>query len=323
MTRLFDDDRSSSLQRTTVCVIGAGGFIGSHLVDALLEQGCYVTAVSRKLPGLIEFDALSNSNLTLHCADIRDSSSLDTAINTADIVVHLASSSLPQSSNLDPRDDISNNLLGSLNIIESCIKYNVKKLIYISSGGTVYGNPTFVPISECHSTNPTCSYGINKLATEKYLQLYNKLHHLNYIILRLANPYGDRQRLDIGQGVVPSFLGKAIRAEPLEVWGDGAVVRDFLYISDVIRAVILACQYNGSEKLFNIGSGVGLSINQLISLIEDILGFKANVVYKSSRAFDVPTNVLSIKKAATYLNWSPTVSPQKGISKFYQYLLNH
>jgi len=96
-----------------------------------------------------------------------------------------------------------------------------------------------------------------------------------------------------------------------------------LYISDVIRAVILSCQYNGPEKLFNIGSGVGLSINQLISLIEDILGFKANVVYKSSRAFDVPTNVLSIKKAATYLNWSPSVSPQKGISQFYQYLLNH
>ena len=125
---------------------------------------------------------------------------------------------------------ISTNLIGSINVINACINNNVKKLIYLSSGGTVYGDPISVPIDESHPTNPSCSYGINKLATEKYLSLFNKLHELNYIILRLANPYGDRQRLDTGQGVVPAFLRKAIRSEPIQVWGTELLSEIFIYI---------------------------------------------------------------------------------------------
>ena len=156
--------------------------------------------------------------------------------------MHLASSSLPQSSNLNPQDDILTNLIGSLNVIDACISNKVKKLIYISSGGTIYGNPLYVPIDESHPTNPSCSYGINKLATEKYLNLNAQLNGLNYVSLRLANPYGERQRLDTGQGVVPVFLRKAIHSEPLEVWGDGTVVRDF-YISQTLFE-LLFCPVN-------------------------------------------------------------------------------
>lgn len=314
---------SELLKDKIVCVIGAGGFIGSHLVDALLAEGCRVKALSRKLPGLLDSTVLRNTNLDVFTIDIRDDKLLNDTIQGADIVAHLASSTLPHNSNLNPKDDISTNLIGSINVINACINNNVKKLIYLSSGGTVYGDPISVPIDESHPTNPSCSYGINKLATEKYLSLFNKLHELNYIILRLANPYGDRQRLDTGQGVVPAFLRKAIRSEPIQVWGDGTVVRDFLYISDVIRAIIMSCQYNGAERLFNIGSGVGLSLNQLIHLIEDIHGLKLNVVYKSPRPFDVRTNVLSIERASNHLNWLPVISPEEGINLYYQYLLNH
>ena len=314
---------SELLKDKIVCVIGAGGFIGSHLVDALLAEGCRVRALSRKLPGLLDSTVLRNPNLDVFTIDIRDDKLINDTIQGADIVAHLASSTLPHNSNLNPKDDISTNLIGSINVINACINNNVKKLIYLSSGGTVYGDPISVPIDESHPTNPSCSYGINKLATEKYLSLFNKLHELNYIILRLANPYGDRQRLDTGQGVVPAFLRKAIRSEPIQVWGDGTVVRDFLYISDVIRAIIMSCQYNGAERLFNIGSGEGLSLNQLIHLIEDIHGLKLNVVYKSPRPFDVRTNVLSIERASNHLNWLPVISPEEGINLYYQYLLNH
>jgi len=323
MTTPLPNSLSNSLQSQSICVIGGGGFIGSHLVDAFLGEGCQVRVLSRKLPGLIDLAARSNPDFNAHSVDICNASALNDAVNGSDIVVHLASSSLPQNSNLNPKDDVSTNLIGSLNVIEACISNNVKKLIYISSGGTVYGDPISVPIDESHPTNPSCSYGINKLATEKYLCLYSKLHDLNYIILRLANPYGERQRLDTGQGVVPAFLRKAIRSEPLEVWGDGSIVRDFLYISDVIRAILLSCKYEGRERLFNIGSGVGLSLNDLILLIEDILGSSLNVVYKNSRAFDVPTNVLSIQKASKHLYWSPIVPPKTGLNLFYKYLLHH
>lgn len=323
MTNPFADRDSGFLTTYSVCVIGAGGFIGSHLVDAFLSEGFRVRALSRKLPGLLNSNAESHPCFSAYNVDICNELDLKETIKGFDIVVHLANSSLPHSSNLNPINDVSTNLVGSLNVINACIKNNVKKLVFISSGGTIYGNPITVPIDESHPTNPTCSYGINKLATEKYLQLYGNLYGLNYGILRLANPYGGRQRLDTGQGVVPAFLRKAIRSEPLEVWGDGTVVRDFLYISDVIRAIVLACQYDGNEKIFNIGSGLGLSLNQLIDFIEDLLSTKLNVVYKDARAFDVPTNVLSIQKATSHLNWIPTISPKEGLSLYYEYLLQH
>ena len=323
MTFNLSNHDSGCIKNQSFCVIGAGGFIGSHLVDALLGEGCHVKALSRNMPGLLDSKALQNPRLSALNVDIRNATALIDAVKGSHYVVHLASSSLPQSSNLNPQDDILTNLIGSLNVIDACISNKVKKLIYISSGGTIYGNPLYVPIDEFHPTNPSCSYGINKLATEKYLNLNAQLNGLNYVVLRLANPYGERQRLDTGQGVVPVFLRKAIHSEPLEVWGDGTVVRDFLYISDVIRAIILSCKYCGSERIFNIGSGSGLSLNQLISLIEGIIGSKLNVVYKKSRDFDVPANVLSIQKAFDHLGWIPTVSPENGLNDFYQYLLHH
>ena len=151
--------------------------------------------------------------------------------------------------------------------------------------------------------------------------MYRDLSDLNSVILRLANPYGYRQRLDHGQGVVPIFLKRAITSCPLEVWGDGSVIRDFLHIYDVIEAVKLASLYEGSEYIFNIGSGNGLSLNELISIIQNIANKKLDVIYKESRSFDVPTNVLSIKKAEEYLNWSPTISALEGLTSFYNHLV--
>ena len=296
-------------------VTGASGFIGSHLVDGLLAAGYRVKALGRNLPGLIGLDAQSNPNLALLPVNMADRLALQQVLEGVEIVFHLASGSLPQSSNRDPHVDVQVNLLGTLNLLEASRLTGVKRLVMVSSGGTVYGIPSVVPIPESHSTDPICSYGITKLSIEKYVALYRQLYGLEGFVLRVANPFGPRQRLDAAQGVVPVFLGKALRHEPLQIWGDGSTVRDFLDVADVVAALLAAANYQGDESLFNIGSGQGLSLNQLIVLLEAQLNRSLDVEYLPSRGCDVPTNVLCIDKARTVLGWSPEISVADGLSR--------
>ncbi len=296
-------------------VTGASGFIGSHLVDGLLAAGYRVKALGRNLPGLIGVEAQSNPNLSLFPVALADRLALQEALEGAQVVFHLASGSLPQSSNRDPQADVHVNLLGSLNLLEAARLNGVKRLIMVSSGGTVYGVPQAVPISEAHPTDPICSYGITKLAIEKYVALYRLLHGLDGLVLRVANPFGPRQRLDAAQGVVPVFLGKALRHEPLQIWGDGSTVRDFLDVSDVVEALLAAAKYQGDQCLFNIGSGQGLSLNQLIALLEAQLDRSLEVEYLPSRGCDVPTNVLCIDRAKEALSWTPKISVEEGLKR--------
>jgi UDP-glucose 4-epimerase len=298
-----------------VVVVGASGFIGSHLVDGLLAAGYRVRALARHLPGLISDAAQADPALKLLPVSMADGLALQQAMEGADLVFHLASGSLPQSSNRDPQADVQVNLLGALKVLEAARLAQVQRLVMVSSGGTVYGVPEEVPIPEHHPTEPTCSYGINKLAIEKYVALYRQLYGLDGLVLRLANPYGDRQRLEATQGVVPVFLGKALRGEPLQIWGDGSTVRDFLYISDVVEALLAAARYRGEERMFNVGSGEGLSLNQLVALLEYQLQRCLTVEYLPSRGFDVPANVLNIERARQHLGWSPQVPVAEGLRR--------
>ena len=218
-------------------VVGASGFIGSHLVDALLAGGFRVKALARHLPGLISPVAQANHALTLSPLSMGDGLALQEAMEGADLVFHLASGSLPQSSNRDPQADVQVNLLGALKVLEAARQAQVQRLVMVSSGGTVYGVPQQVPIPETHPTEPTCSYGICKLAIEKYLALRPAVW-LDGLVLRVANPYGERQRLDATQGVVPVFLGKALRGDPLQIWGDGS--RCVIFTASPMVAALLA-----------------------------------------------------------------------------------
>ena len=296
-------------------VVGASGFIGSHLVDALLAGGFRVKALARHLPGLISPVAQANHALTLSPLSMGDGLALQEAMEGADLVFHLASGSLPQSSNRDPQADVQVNLLGALKVLEAARQAQVQRFVMVSSGGTVYGVPQQVPIPETHPTEPTCSYGICKLAIEKYVALYGQLYGLDGLVLRVANPYGERQRLDATQGVVPVFLGKALRGDPLQIWGDGSTVRDFLHISDVVAALLAAARYEGEECLFNVGSGEGLSLNQLVDLLGTELKRPLAVEYLPARGFDVPTNVLCIERAQRCLGWSPQVPVAEGLHR--------
>ena len=296
-------------------VTGASGFIGSHLVDGLLSAGYRVKALGRHLPGLIAPSAQTHPNLSLVSVSLADRLALQQALEGSELVFHLASGSLPQSSNRDPHADVQVNLLGTLNLLEAARLTGVKRLVMVSSGGTVYGIPQAVPIPETHPTDPICSYGITKLAMEKYVALYRQLHGLEGVVLRVANPFGPRQRLDAAQGVVPVFLGKALRHEPLQIWGDGSTVRDFLDVADVVAALLAVVRYKGAESLFNIGSGQGLSLNQLIALLEQQLNRSLDVQYLPFRGCDVPTNVLCIDRANEALNWAPKIPVADGLRR--------
>lgn len=297
-------------------VLGGRGFIGSHLVDSLLERGHQVRCFNRSVQGNDTFLHAEHPRLQDIEGDITDENRVAEALQGIDVCFHLVSTTLPQSSNADPEYDVRSNVISAVQLLNQALRAGVRKVVFVSSGGTVYGIPGASPIPESHPTDPVCSYGITKLAIEKYMGLYRHLHGLDCTVLRIANPFGERQRMRSGQGAVAVFLGKVLRGETIEVWGDGSVVRDYIYISDVVDSLVAAMYYSGPELVFNVGSGRGHSLNEVLQALEDATGRPAIRNYLSGRPFDVPTNVLCIERAARELNWTPRVSFEDGLKRF-------
>lgn len=303
-----------------VLVLGGSGFLGSHLVEGLLREGHHVRSVSRHLPGLLPVSCLNHPRFEGIEGDLGDPAGLRRFLDGVDVCFHLVSTTLPHSSNNDPIFDVHSNLVGTLQLLEEARQIGLPRLIFVSSGGTVYGVPSTVPITEDHPTAALCSYGITKRAIEQYLELYRHLHGLDSWILRLANPYGERQRIVASQGAVAVFLGKILRGEPIELWGDGSTVRDFLYVGDAIEAMLRLLTYQGEQRLFNIGSGRGCSLNQLIHTIAGVTQRQPRISHLPFRGFDVPSNVLCIERAGRELAWQPRTSLRQGIEAFHRSL---
>jgi UDP-glucose 4-epimerase len=301
-------------------VLGGRGFIGSHLVTALLDCGFRVRCFDRPHVQPIGESYVENPHFELYEGDFASDADLAEAVQECDFCFHLVSTTLPKSSNADPVFDVESNVVGTIRLLHHAVVNHLRKVIFVSSGGTVYGTPVESPITESHPTDPVCSYGITKLMIEKYLELFQKLHGLDYTVLRLANPFGEGQRVSATQGAIAVFLGKVMRGELVEIWGDGSVVRDYIYISDVVNAVLLSIEPSKSRHIFNIGSGCGRSLNEVLTTIEEVTHRKAKRRYRDPRVFDVPINVLNIDAASKYLGWNPQVSFSTGISMFYQWL---
>jgi len=300
-------------------VLGGGGFLGSHLCDALLSDGHKVRIFDR--PNLRRYRSFKDHELVEWVdGDFVNPYHIEEAVSGCDVIYHLVSTTLPRSSNENPAYDVETNVAGTLRLLESARTNGIRKVIFASSGGTVYGVPHTIPIQESHSTDPICSYGIAKLAIEKYLALYKHLYGLDYCVLRLANPYGERQRISTAQGAVIVFLHRALRNEAIEIWGDGSVVRDYFYISDAVSALVKAMAYDGEPRIFNIGSGSGLSLNDILTAIEQLLGHHVNRIYQKSRPFDVPTNILDISRADRLLKWQPKVSLTDGLVRMEKWM---
>lgn len=301
-----------------VFVLGGNGFIGKNLCESLIKDGHDVRAFGLRSNG-DEWPKISGVEWVE--GNFTRTSDVSEAIDDAEILFHLVSTTLPKSSNDNPVADLKGNVESTLHLLDAMTGMNKPpKIVFISSGGTVYGVPNSVPISESHPTDPICAYGVGKLAIEKYLFLYHKLHGIEYRILRLANPYGEHQALISAQGVIPVFLKRALLGEDLEVWGDGTVVRDYVYIGDVMNAMRAVMCYDGNERVFNIGSGHGISINEIIALMERVMAQKIICRYYPSRLFDVPSNILDIRRAQISLGWSPELSLEEGLVKMLKYV---
>lgn len=216
---------------------------------------------------------------------------------------------------IDPLRDIETTIKPSLRLFDACVKEKIKKFIFFSSGGTVYGIPEEVPLKEENIGQPISSYGIQKQALERYLRFYNYNYGLPIAILRISNPYGRYQKAFKNQGLIANILGNYLINKPAEVWGNGEVVRDYIYVDDVITAAERVLHYEGNDQIFNIGSGKGNTVNEIIQVVDNIVAANLRVTYYPGRKVDVPVNILDITKAQKKLVWSPQVSLEDGIKK--------
>lgn len=300
-----------------ILVLGARGFIGKHLCSALVAanhmvRGFDLQPVNGNWPDIPGVEWMTGN--------LDNVSDIVAALDKIDLIFHLISTTIPQTSNENPLLDLQQNAGATLKLLELVIKQpNKPRFIFLSSGGTVYGIPYTIPIPEEHPTDPLSAYGIAKLAIEKYLALYGYLYKLDYSILRLANPYGEFQSHLSSQGVIAAFVHKALHHKPVQIWGDGSIVRDYLYIDDVISAMITLIDYDGSEKIFNIGGGKGHSILELLSVIKGLFQHDIAYYHLESRACDVPVNILDITRAASTLGWKPAISLHEGIKRVIDY----
>jgi UDP-glucose 4-epimerase len=292
------------------CVLlGGAGFMGSHLAERLLKAGHAVRVFDMRERGRAN-EAPGARDIEWVRGDFLDTADVAAAIAGCQGVFHLVSTTLPQSSNQNPARDVADNIVGTLHLLEGR-----RKIVFASSGGTVYGVPRAGSITEDHPTHPITSYGIGKLTIEKYLELYRVLHGVDYCALRIANPFGERQRIASGQGAVTTFLHRAYRGEPIEIWGDGSVVRDYLYVGDVAEAMVRALDHRGAHRVINIGSGVGRDLNEILAAIETVIGRPIERRHVPARNFDVPANVLDIGLARAELGWAPTTPFEEGLRR--------
>lgn len=299
-------------------VLGGGGFIGSHITDALLkEPGYQVTVFDR--PGAIYLDQLKESGAKIIVGDFLNVQDLVRAVQGNDVIFHLISTTVPSYSNDHVVFDVETNIIGSLNLLDVAREAKVHKVIFSSSGGTVYGVPERTVITESHQTQPISSYGITKLTIEKYLHLYWKLHGLDYCILRISNAYGERQVPSGVQGLIPTVIDKALRHEEINIWGNGSVIRDYIYVTDVAAGFVSASKYFGEDRVFNISTGVGYSTNEVLERLKALVDFPINIKHDPARLYDVPANILDNTKARELLKWKPIVSIEEGLEKTYRY----
>ena len=305
-----------------ILIAGAAGFIGTNLALALIaDPANTVTLADAKLEYFTCPLLQENPNVHLKQMDVKNND-FDLLVAQQDIVFHLVSTTNPSSSNNHIEAELDDNIAFSTRLLEACVAQDVKKIIFISSGGTVYGN-TVCPINEDASTNPISAYGIQKLTIEKIFQLYHYLHGIDYNIIRLANPYGPYQRPNGKLGALTTFTYKAIHNEPIHVYGDGSVGRDYIYIGDAVDAIIKISLGSPQHHLYNVGSGMGTSINDLLQLLRDTLDVDVPVVYEDKRSVDLAQNYLDIHR---YENeYGPLVSTtlSEGIRKTADFLRSH
>jgi UDP-glucose 4-epimerase len=306
-------------------VTGGAGFIGSTLVDRLLAEGHSVDVVddlsTGSLGNLAEARGNRDHELKVHQIDIRDAGVVELiARRQPEVVFHLAAQVDVRVSVARPAHDASINVVGSVNVIEGAHQAGTRKVVFASSGGTIYGepDPKDLPVKESHPLQPLSPYGVAKRAVTDYLHAYRELHALEYTSLALANVYGPRQDPHGEAGVVAIFAGRLLAGEPCTLFGDGGQTRDFVYVDDVVDAFVRAAD-RGSGLLCNVGTGVETSVSELYDTMADVAGVTTPAVRAPARAGELARSCLDPGRAKLHLGWTPWTDLRAGTTEVLRY----
>lgn len=303
-----------------VFVTGGTGFMGSHIVELLLQEGHQITVLTSSSSIHPNIQHLQDK-IQIVRGDFGNYNLVLQHLQDTDIIVHIAWTTVPKTASENPIYDAQTNIIGSIHLLEAAVEAKVKKVIFVSTGGALYGVPQYTPIDEAHPIRPISAYGISKMAFERYLHFFYQNKGLDYNIFRIANAYGTRQNLTKNQGVIGIWLQKIKENQAIEIWGDGTVVRDYIYVTDVAQIIAKGMHYQGTQKVFNVGSGLGYSLNEILNVCKKVSQKNPTVNYLEGRSFDVPVNILSIQKAQEELDWQPNISIEEGVQATWDWLL--
>lgn len=304
------------MNKERVLVLGANGFIGSHLVDRLAAEGYAVRAFGR-FKDKISFN--ESPDVEIFNGDFLNHNDLEQSLIGVAKVIHLVSTTNPSVSDKEPLIDLSTNVEGSVALFQKCVENGgINQVVFTSSGGTVYGDAyPDRPFAETDPTNPVSPYGIGKLAIENYLHYFNKSHGLDYTVLRIANPYGGRQRNNRQQGIIPLIINNIANDLPVTVFGDGTMVRDYIIIDDLVDIIVKSLSTNLNHRVYNVGSGVGVSVNELIEMAEKVIGKKAIIEYREQPATFVQTSILDNSRITSDISDIRLTSLYEGLQSVY------
>lgn len=299
-----------------VLVTGGAGFIGSHVVDMLIDAGHEVVVVDSLVTGR---RSNLNPRAKFYQVDIR-SAELEKvfAAERPEVVDHHAAQMDVRKSVAEPVYDADVNVLGGLNLLNMAVKYGARKFIHISSGGAAYGEPVYLPCDENHRIQPDSPYGATKYMLELYCFMYQKIHGLDYTIIRYPNVYGPRQDPAGEAGVVAIFAGLMLKGKPCTIYGTGEQVRDYVFVKDCARANLMVLE-NGSGRVYNLGYGIGTTVNQIFAGLKEVTGYPLDANYGPARPGETFQIYLDASRAKAELGWEPSVPLQDGLRKTVEY----